>query len=55
VLLSSSWQQYHLLFTDLAQVGFGNPASYGGVVMALNWASIEGPSLDFEIDEISFY
>ena len=48
-------QQYVQKFADLAQAGFGTPATYGGVVMALNWVSIEGPSLDFQVDEISFY
>jgi hypothetical protein len=55
VLLTSSWQQYSVKFTDLAQAGFGNPASYAGIIMALNWVSIEGPSLDFQVDEISFF
>jgi hypothetical protein len=55
VALTSSWQQYSVKFTDLAQAGFGNPATYSGIVMALNWVSIEGPNLDFQVDEISFY
>jgi hypothetical protein len=55
VALTASWQQYSVKFTDLAQAGFGNPASYGGIVMALNWVSLEGPNLDFQVDEISFY
>jgi hypothetical protein len=55
VAVTTSWQQYNVKFTDLAQAGFGNPASYGGIIMALNWVSIEGPNLDFQVDEISFY
>jgi hypothetical protein len=55
VTLATSWQQYSVKFTDLAQAGFGNPASYAGIIMALNWVSIEGPTVDFQVDEISFY
>jgi hypothetical protein len=55
VALTSAWQQYHVLFTDLAQAGFGAPAKYAGIVMALNWVSIEGPAVNFQIDEISYY
>jgi hypothetical protein len=55
VLLGAGWQQYSVKFTDLAQAGFGNPASYAGIVMAINFVSIEGPSLDFQVDEISFF
>ena len=55
VALTSTWQQYSVKFTDLAQAGFGNPATYAGLVMALNWVSIEGPNVDLQVDEISFY
>ena len=55
VLLGAAWQQYNVKFTDLAQAGFGTPATYDGIIMALNWVSIEGPSVDFQIDEIAFY
>ena len=55
VVLTSAWQQYQVLFTDLGQAGFGPPAEYGGIIMALNWVSIEGPTVDFEIDEIEYY
>ncbi|HVU52041.1 MAG TPA: carbohydrate binding domain-containing protein [Polyangia bacterium] len=55
VALTSGWLQYSVKFTDLAQAGFGTPAAYSGIVMALNFVSIEGPSLDFQVDEISFY
>jgi Carbohydrate binding domain (family 11) len=55
VLLGVDWQQYHVKLTDLAQAGFGTPATYGGLIMALNWVSLEGPNVDFSIDEIAFY
>lgn len=55
VALTTAWQQYRVLFSDLAQVGFGAPAKYAGIIMALNWVSTEGPNVDFQIDEISYY
>jgi hypothetical protein len=55
VLLGADWQQVHVKFTDLAQAGFGTPATYGGLIMALNWVSLEGPSVDISIDEIALY
>jgi hypothetical protein len=55
VALTTAWQQYHVLFSDLAQAGFGAPAQYAGIIMALNWVSTEGPNVDFQIDEISYY
>jgi hypothetical protein len=55
VVLTTAWQQYHVLFSDLAQAGFGAPATYAGIIMALNWVSTEGPNVDFQIDEISYY
>ncbi len=55
VLLGANWQQYHVAFTDLAQSGFGDPATFQGMIMAMNWASLSGPNLDYSIDEIAFY
>jgi len=55
VTLTGDWKQYSVAFADLKQAGFGTPAQYQGVMMALNWASVEGPSVDFWIDEIALY
>jgi hypothetical protein len=55
VTLGAAWQQYNVKFSDLTQAGFGAPATYGGIIMALNWVSLEGPSVDFQVDEVSFY
>jgi hypothetical protein len=55
VALTSTWTQYHVLFSDLTQAGFGNPATYGGIIMALNWVSLAGPTVDFQVDEVAFY
>jgi hypothetical protein len=55
VVLTASWQQYQIRWSDLAQAGFGNPATYQGIIMALNWVSLAGPNLDFSIDEISLF
>jgi hypothetical protein len=55
IVLTPNWQQYQVKFSDLTQAGFGNPATYQGIIMALNWVSIAGPNLDFSIDEIAFY
>ena len=44
-----------MTFAELKQAGFGTPAQYKGVMMALNWASIEGPNVDFWIDEVELY
>jgi hypothetical protein len=55
VTLTGDWKQYTATFAELKQAGFGNPAEYKGVIMALNWASIEGPNVDFWIDEVALY
>jgi hypothetical protein len=55
VTLNGDWKQYTVAFADLEQAGFGIPAQYKGVMMALNWASVEGPNVDFWIDEIALY
>ena len=55
VALTANWQQYHVAWGDLTQAGFGNPATFQGIVMALNWVSLAGPALDFQIDEIALY
>jgi hypothetical protein len=55
VTLGSAWQQYNVKFSDLTQAGFGTPATYGGIIMALNWVSLEGPTVDFQVDEVSFF
>ncbi|HET6280573.1 MAG TPA: hypothetical protein VFH73_06395 [Polyangia bacterium] len=55
VVLGPDWTQYRVTWAELTQAGFGDPASYQGIIMALNWVSISGPALDFSIDEIAFY
>jgi hypothetical protein len=55
VTLTGDWKQYTVTFAELKQAGFGNPAQYQGVMMALNWASVEGPNVDFWIDEVALY
>jgi len=55
IALTGDWKQYSVAFADLKQAGFGNPAQYKGVMMALNWASVEGPNVDFWIDEVALY
>jgi hypothetical protein len=55
VALTSTWTQYHVPFSQLTQAGFGTPATYGGIIMALNWVSLAGPTLDFQVDEVAFY
>jgi hypothetical protein len=55
VQLGANWQRYQIAFSDLAQSGFGAPATFQGIIMALNWASLSGPNLDYSVDEITFY
>lgn len=55
ITLTGEWKQYTATFAELKQAGFGNPARYDGVMMALNWASTEGPDVDFWIDEVALY
>ncbi|HVZ75010.1 MAG TPA: carbohydrate binding domain-containing protein [Polyangia bacterium] len=55
VALSSAWQRFQVPFDQLEQAGFGAPATYQGMIMALNWVSLAGPDVDFQIDQISFY
>jgi len=55
IALTGDWKQYTAAFAELKQAGFGTPAQYRGVMMALNWASIEGPNVDFWIDEVALY
>jgi hypothetical protein len=52
----SDWVHYHAAWTELKQLGFGNKASFAGVINALLWindGSVE--HFSFSIDEISFY
>ena len=43
--LTPQWKQYTVAFAELAQAGFGAPARYAGVMMALNWVSLAGPGV----------
>ncbi|HEY2516035.1 MAG TPA: hypothetical protein VGI39_34425 [Polyangiaceae bacterium] len=49
------WTQYVVPFTDLKQAGWGTPASYTGMIMALNWVSVDAASIDFWVDEVGLY
>jgi hypothetical protein len=55
VTLTPQWKQYTVAFAELTQAGFGVAAKYDGVMMALNWVSISGPSVDFSVDEVALY
>jgi hypothetical protein len=55
LMLTPQWKQYAVAFKDLTQAGFGTPAQYSGVMMALNWVSLSGPAVDFWIDEVALY
>jgi hypothetical protein len=55
VALAPEWKQYVVRFSELAQAGFGAPAKYDGVMMALNWVSVSGPSVDFSVDEVALF
>lgn len=55
VVIGPEWKQYALRFSDLHQAGFGGPATYKGIIMALSWVSTAGPNVDFWIDEIAYY
>jgi hypothetical protein len=55
VALGADWQQYRVKWSELSQAGFGTPATFQGLVMALNWVSLSGPAVDFSIDQISFF
>src|SRR5260370_11335748 len=53
--LAGDWKQYSVAFTELAQAGFGAPAKYNGVMMAMNWVSLSAPAVDFWLDEVALY
>ena len=55
LVLTPAWTQYVVPFNQLAQAGWGTPASYSGVIMALNWVSVDAASVDFWVDEIALY
>src|SRR5258706_8757193 len=55
VTLTPQWKLYTVAFSQLVQAGFGATAKYEGVMMALNWVSISGPSVDFSVDEVALY
>jgi hypothetical protein len=55
VTLTPQWKQYTVAFRDLTQAGFGAPAKYGGIMMAVNWVSVSGPAVDFWVDEVALY
>jgi hypothetical protein len=55
LVLTSDWKQYVVAWSELTQAGFGTPAHYQGVIMALNWVSVSATSVDFWIDEVGLY
>jgi hypothetical protein len=55
VTLTPQWKLYAVRFSDLTQAGFGATARYEGVMMALNWVSVAGPSVDLSVDEVALF
>jgi len=55
LLLTAEWKQHTAAWSELAQAGFGAPAKFNGIIMAINWASLAGPNVNFWIDEIALY
>jgi hypothetical protein len=55
IALTPEWKQYTAAWSELAQAGFGTPASFSGVIMALNWVSLVGSNVDFWVDEVALY
>jgi hypothetical protein len=55
IVLTPDWKQYTAAWSELAQAGFGAPAKFNGIIMALNWVSLAGPNVDFWIDEVALY
>ena len=55
-LLSNQWKLYQAPWAALAQLGFGSPAKFNGVVNAVLWIN-DGKVADFDlaIDEVSLY
>ena len=54
--LSDHWQQYHVAWQDLAQYGWGTPATFGGVLNSVLWIN-DGPvgSFELSLDEVRLY
>jgi len=55
VILGTEWRHFTVAFSDMNQAGFGAPATYGGIIMAMNWVSLSAANVDFWVDEVSFY
>jgi hypothetical protein len=55
IVLTPEYKQYTAAWSELAQAGFGAPAKFDGIIMAINWVSLAGPNVDFWIDEIALY
>jgi hypothetical protein len=55
LVLTPAWTQYVVAFSELAQAGWGAPASYKGVIMAVNWVSVDAANVDFWVDEVALY
>lgn len=55
-VLTNQWQRYTVGWSDLAQYGWGSPASFGHVINSLIWIN-DGYSASFEfsIDQVSLY
>jgi hypothetical protein len=54
--LTDQWQAYHVAWNELAQVGWGTPAKFAGILNAVLWIN-EGPVEEFEfsIDQVELY
>ena len=55
LVFTTNWVQYVVPFSDLKQAGWGAPASYAGIIMALNWVSVDASTVDFWVDEVALY
>jgi hypothetical protein len=55
LVLTPDWKQYTVAFNELTQAGWGAPAYYKGIMMALNWVSVNATSVDFWVDEVALY
>jgi hypothetical protein len=56
VILSNQWQAYHVAWRELAQYGWGSPATFAGVINAVLWIN-DGPveKFQFAIDQVTLY
>ncbi len=53
LILSSDWAEYTVTWDELAQYGWGEPATFAGIANSLLWIN-DGPvqSFDFSVDDV---